>query len=304
MKTLLDRYSFVRNADGGGGGTGAGGDAGAAAPGGGGGSTDAGAAADAGGSGAAAAAYRPEGLADQLYGKSDKETIDNLHKAVTGYRQRDAERAVPENADAYAKFETDKLPEFMRPHVEHFANDPAFKAASEAFLKAGVPVNAMHAGMTAAYQALQDAGMLEAPVDVTAERAKLLPESHRNSSKADQDAAIEARLQANEDFVKLLMKPGDDGKSRLSKEAGENALLMLMDTATGNEFLELFRNSLTGGDRSQPITGGNNGGNNATLAEGLRARRALPENTPGNRKFNQSSYDQLMADYKRAYPED
>lgn len=298
MKTLLERYAFVRDADGGSGGIGAGGDAGAGDPGAGGASPGAGAAADAGGSGAAAAAYRPEGLADQLYGKSDKETIDNLNKAVNGYRQRDSERVVPENADAYAQFDTAKLPDFMKQHVEHFAKDPAFKAASEAFLQAGVPVNAMHAGMTAAYQALNDAGMLEAPVNVAAERAKLLPESHRNASKAEQDAAIDARMQANEDFINLLSKPGADGKSRLSKEAGENALLMLMDTAAGNEFLELVRHSMTGGDRAQPLTGGS-GSASQNAREALRARMAAPEMNPGHPKFNRAAYDELMADYAK-----
>ncbi len=303
MKTLLDRYLFVRNADGGGSG-GAGGDAGAAAPGGGAGAAAPGAAADAGGSGSAAAPtpYRPQGMADQYYGKSDQETIDHLYKAVAGYRQRDAERVVPDNVDAYSKFEADKVPDFMRSHVEHFANDPAFKAAAEVFMKAGVPVTAMHAGMTAAYQALQDAGLLESPVDIAAERGKLLPETHRSASKAEQDAAIEARLTENENYIKLLMKPGADGKSVLSKDAGENALLMLMDTAAGNEFIEFVRHATTGGDRAQPHGGGNGGaGNGNDARQQLLAELARPEMDPQHPKFDRKAWDALDDKLKRQH---
>lgn len=300
MKNLLDRYLFVRNAEGGGG-TGAGDAAGAGDPGGGAGAPAAGAAAAATGPGAAAAVtpYRPEGMADQYFGKSDQETIDLQHKALDGYRRRDAERAVPETADAYAKFDAEKVPDFLKPHIEHFAGDPAFKAAADIFLKAGVPVNAMQSGMTAAYQVLHDAGLLEAPVDVAAERARLLPESHRNASKAEQDAAIDARMQANEDFINLLMKPGEDGKSKLSKEAGSNALLMLMDTAAGNEFLEVVRHSMTGGDRASPLTAGNGGNTGQNAREELKKRAAAPEMQVGHPQFSRAAFDQLQADYRK-----
>jgi hypothetical protein len=60
------------------------------------------------------------------------------------------------------------------------------------------------------------AGILEPLVD-PAERAALLPESAKNLPKDKQDAAIEARLKENEDFVKLLMKPGADGKPLLDE---------------------------------------------------------------------------------------
>ncbi|PZQ48889.1 MAG: hypothetical protein DI551_00735 [Micavibrio aeruginosavorus] len=47
-------------------------------------------------------AYRPEGMPDHYAGKTDNETIDNLYKAVDGYRkQQSKDRGIPENINDY-----------------------------------------------------------------------------------------------------------------------------------------------------------------------------------------------------------
>jgi len=305
MKNLLERYLPVRNAAGegggaaasaGGGNPAAAGDAGAgAAAGAGGGSGDA-AAAAAAAAAAGGGPYRPNGLPDTMFGKDDRETIDKMHNALNGYRQRDA--TVPDKVEAYNSFEVDKAPEAIRPFIAQLSTDPLYAAAAKVAMEERIPVGAMQKMTMALYEAGAQAGILEAPLDVAAERAALLPEAAKNLSKADQDKAIDARMQANEDFVKLMVT-----NQKLDQKAADHTLLMLMDTAAGNQFLEAVAKMATGMDRAQPLTQGSGGAGGSQTAESLRSRRALPENTPGNRKFNQGSYDQLMADYKSFHGE-
>ena len=299
MRNLLERYLPMRDAagDGGGGGAGAGGQGANAGAG-----AGAAAAAGDGSNGVAAAAgqpYRPQGLPDTMFGKDDRETMDKMATALAGYRTRDSERAVPDNVDAYAQFDAASAPDFLKGHLPSLAKDPAFAAAAAVAKENGVPVKTMHAMTTALYQAAHEAGILEPPVNTEAERAALLPETHKNSPKAEQDAAIEARLQANEDFIKLLTKPGADGKSQLDPKVGENALLMLMDTAAGNQFLEFVRGMATGDGRAQPLTQGAGAGAGNNEREQLRAELARPEMDPQHPKFDPAAYAALDERYKK-----
>ncbi|MCW5697917.1 MAG: hypothetical protein KIS96_14450 [Bauldia sp.] len=229
-----------------------------------------------------------------MFGKDDRETMDKMAKALTGYRQRDA--AVPERADAYSAFQLDQVPEAIRGHIGDLAKDPLFGKVAAVAHAEKIPVPVFQKLTSELYRAAQEAGILEAHIDPAAERTALLPEAAKNLSKDMQDRAIDARLKQNEDFVKLMTTQG------LDKDVAEHGLLMLMDTAKGNRLIEFFAGKMTGGDRTQPNTLPGSPGGSLT-ADGLRARRAMPENTPGDRKFNQASYDALMADYKRLYPE-
>lgn len=313
MRTLLERYLANRAPEGGGdgGGTpggagGSGGDGGQAA----GGEGSAAGGAGAGGADAAAAAgqpYYPDGLRDDMRGTNDRETIDKLYRAFDGYRQRDAQRGqAPATAEEYAKFDADKLIGDMKldaavaPHLKQLADDPIMKAVGAFGLEHKVPAPVLQGIVATAYAEAQKAGFLDAYVDPAAERAALLPESAQNLPKDQQDAAIEARLQANEDFVKLLMQPGADGKPKIDPKVGEHALLMLMDTAAGNQFLEFFRGQMTGADRAQPLGGGEGGSSGGkSQREQLRARLGEPEMQAGHPQFDQAKYDALMADYRK-----
>lgn len=294
MRKILDRYLPVRNAEGGagggGGGAAAGGDsaggAGGAAAGAQGGSNDAAAAAAAAGQ-----PYRPQGLPDTMFGKDDRETIDKMHNALNGYRQRDS--AVPSDAAAYNTFEIDKAPETIRPHLQALAQDPLFGAVAKVAMEEKIPVATMHKLTTALYSQAAEAGILEALVDPVAERTALLPDTAKSLPKAQQDAAINARLQANEDFVKLMVQNG------LPQEVADHGLLMLMDTAKGNQLLEFFASKVTGGDRAQPFggAGANNGGQNER--EQLRAELAKPEMNPQHPKFNKAAWEALDQKYQK-----
>lgn len=308
MRTLLERYLPLREGEGGGAGGGAGAgqqqqqEAGAGGAG--------AAAADAGGSGAAAAAtnlYRPDGLAEQFHGEKDSDTIDKLHTAVKGYRDRDAQRGVPDKVEAYAAIDADKLIGDMKldagvkPHLVGLNNDPIMAEVGAWALEQGIPTSHVQGIVGVAYQAAQKAGILDAFVDPAQEREALLPEAAKSLGKADQDKAINTRLQENEDFIKLLSAPGADGKPRegaLPAEVAEHALLMLMDTAKGNQFVEWMRGQMTGGDKAQPFGGqGKNVGGEAKRDQ-LRAKLSAPEMHPQHPKFNREAHDALDNEYK------
>lgn len=317
MRTVLDRYTRHFNAEGGsaaGGGDGggqpatppAGGAAPPAAPGGGGGAPGtappgAPPAAPAGTPPAdAPKAYRPEGLADNLYGASDQETIDRMHKALNGYRERDSAKGVPDRPEAYRDFKIDEAPEALRPHLAELAKDPLFDAVAKVAHDEKIPVGTLQKLTTALYAQAAESGILEPPIDPVKERAALLPETAQGLSQAEQDRAIDARLQQNEDFIKLMTQPGADGKAKLDAKVGEHALLMLMDTAAGNQFLEFVRGQMTGQDRAQPLPGNGSGKETAeSQRDALRTRAALPENTFGNPKFDRASWDALQEDYRK-----
>lgn len=296
MQTLLDKLLPLRNADDGGG-AGAGDGAGDQSPADGSGAGDGGQAGQDGGNPPLAAGpsgpYRPDGLPDTMFGKDDRETIDKLHQAVKGYRDRDGQRQVPETAEAYRAFKLDDAPESVRPHLEALANDPLFDAVAQLAHEEKVPTATLQRLTTKLYEQAAEMGILDHVVDTTKERASLLPETARNLPKNEQDRQIDARLQANEDWVKLQIQHG------LPEDVASHGLLMLMDTAAGNQLIEYFRSKI-GGDRDNPLPGdGGGAGAGRSQRDQLRARLAAPEMQAGHPAFDRAAYDQLMADYQR-----
>ena len=309
MRSLIDRYRPYFNTESGSAAAGA-----AAAPG----SSDApaagaGAAAKPGEGGAsptaaaAAAApvapYRPEGLPDNLYGKTDQETIDNLKKVADGYRTRDAERQVPDDPAAYKAFDLEKVAPEIKPHIEALANDPLFDKVAGKAKELGISVPALHALTAELYGSAQAGGIFADMVDPVAERQALIPAGFENKPQAEQDAAIDARVKANEDFVNLLVKnsTGADGKplpGGLTKEVADNAVFMLGCDAKGNQFLEYVR-SLTTAGGAQPFAGGGSGAGDTR--ETLRAEMAKPEMQPGHPKFSREAYDALDLRYQKLF---
>lgn len=253
----------------------------------------------------AAGPYRPQGLPETMFGDDDKGTIDKMKTALDGYRTRDSERGVPDKPDAYIAIDAKKLVGDMKldaavePYLAELAKDPLMKAAADIALAEKIPVGAMQKLVGTLFAEAHKAGILEPLVDPAKERAALLPDSAKSLPKDKQDAAIEARLKANEDFVKVLTKPGADGKALLDPKVGENALLMLMDTAQGNQFLEFFREQMTGAGKAAVLAGGVSAGAAAGTREALRERAALPVNTVGHREFKEASWKQLQEDYKK-----
>jgi hypothetical protein len=238
----------------------------------------------------APAGYRPEGLPETMYGQDDKETMDKMANALKGYRIKESNNGVGENVEAYTALKIDTVPEAIRPFMADLAKDPVWSATAVKAHELKLPVAASHALLSTAFEAAQKAGLLDDTVDPVAERAKLVPEAAKALPKERQDAAIDARLEANENFVRLQMQNGG-----LPKEAGEHALLMLMDRADGNQFIEWVSGKIGGGPA--PVFDGAAAGG-ANTREALRAELAKPENDTSSHKFDRKSYDALMQRYQ------
>ncbi|MBW8639033.1 hypothetical protein K1W69_17690 [Hoeflea sp. WL0058] len=236
--------------------------------------------------------YRPDGLPETMYGDNDHGTIDKMAEALKGYRDRDAQRQLPETAEAYSQFDLESAPEEIRPMIGELASDPLFGKVSAIALERGVPVGDMQAITLSLYSAAHEAGLFEQHIDPAQERSLLLPDSAATLPKEQQDQAIDQRLQANSDFVDLMVQ-----NAGLDKAVGEHAKLMLMDTAAGNRFFEWIAGQVQGTDRAQPQPG--QGGNTgASRREQLRAELAKPEMQPGHRMFDRAKYDALESEYR------
>lgn len=239
--------------------------------------------------------YRPEGLADHLLGENDQQTIDNLAKALEGYRARDSERKVPEDPAAYAAFEGE-IPDTIKPHLAELANDDGFKAVAAIAKERGIGVDDLQALTVGLYSTVQDMGLLDAPIDVEAERAALTPDHAAHLSPELQQQAREKRMNENFGFLDLL---AGDGKSGVTPEIADFVKVELGDSAKGHQFLEAIRSQI-GGLGSGPQPGGGTGQGLDAAGE-LDRRIGLAANTPGHREFDKGSYQKLQEDLQKHY---
>lgn len=244
-------------------------------------------------------AYRPEGLPDNLYGESDQETLDKMALALKGYRDKDNQRGVPTAPEAYAEF-GDNIPDPLKPHVGALADDTVFQKLSKSALDKGMSVQDFQGLTLEFFGAAQEMGVLEPFVDVDAEKAALVPEDAKNLSEAEQTAAREKRMNDNFAFLDAMTANGEgEGQSGMSQDVADFAKSMLGDSAKGHQFIEHMRSQISGG--SSKLAGGSQGSGGADPKADIFRREQLPENTPGDPKFNKESYDQLQADYQKVY---
>lgn len=136
--------------------------------------------------------YRVDGVPDNLFGQNDRETIDRMAKALNGYRQKDSDRGVGENAEAYSAFPED-LPEELKPHLTALSEDTTFQRLADKAIAEGVPVAAFQKLTTEFFAIAQEMGVLEPVLDVKAEQDALTPEEaqifHRPSRQLPANGA-------------------------------------------------------------------------------------------------------------------
>jgi hypothetical protein len=245
---------------------------------------------------AAAADYWPEGLDQQYKGTDPKATLDNLAKALTGYRQRDAARDVPEKAEGYMEFDGIKgfeMDPAVKPYFDMLPKDPAFKPMAAAALKHGVSRAAVAEIYQEGLKAMAEGGMLEPVLDPAKEKAALVPEGAKSLPADAQDQAVQKRMQENYDFLQLATQNmGLDG------ESAKYAELMLGDAANGHKFFEWIRSKVQGAGTA-PNAGVGSGSQGATR-EALRAElAALNQGDPDYAKKHaaiQQRYQQTIPD--------
>lgn len=225
--------------------------------------------------------------------------MDKLAGALKGYRERDTNNGVPETPDAYAEFKGE-ISETVKPHIETLTKDPLFSRVSDKALELKVSVPQYQALVHEFMSVSAEMGLLEPVVDEKAERAALVPDAAKHLPAGEQQQAVEKRMNDNYAFLDAMVARGADGGG-LSKDDAEFAKAMLGDSAKGHRFFEWLR-STTGGSpgggprMDSPAPGGQD------PRKELSRRSALPENTWGDPKFDQQSYDQLQADYARLIP--
>lgn len=245
------------------------------------------------------AAYRPDGLPDNLYGTSNEETIDKMAQALKGYRQKDSEKGVPENEAAYADF-GDSVPAELKDHIGSLAEDTAFQRLSKAALERGMSVKDFQGLTVEMFSVAQEMGALEPFIDVKAEQAALVPEEARSLPEAEQKVAREKRMNDNYAFLDTLTAK-NGSENGMPAEVAEHAKAMLGDSAKGHQFFEFMRSQISGG--SSPYAGGDQGNKGDDAKADLARREALPQNQPGNAAFNKQSWEELQADYKKVFPD-
>lgn len=244
--------------------------------------------------------YKPEGIADHLVGKSNNETIDNMKKALDGYRDRDAANKVGATAEAYAEFSGD-IPEAIKPHLETLKGDPLTARMQQYAFDNKVPLP-VYQGMVQQFLSVSsEMGLMEPVVDEKAERAALVPDVAKHLPEGEQRVAVEKRMNENYAFLDSVAAKGVENGG-LAKDDVEFAKAMLGDSAKGHRMFEWIRGVAGGGQGSGPAMQFGGAGGSDIKAD-IARRQGLPENTWGSPQFNQQSYDQLQADLKRAYPD-
>jgi len=239
--------------------------------------------------------FRPDGLDAGFVGANDKETIERLSTALKDLQTQTALNEAPKDLAAYADFSKAELPDAIKGHMAGLRDDPLFKTAAMAAQKHGVSQAAMQEIVTSVYEGAAQSGLLEPPVDVEAERLALLPEGYGNQPKHVQDGAINARLQANVDYLGLLVKNG-----KVDNETAEHVAGMLMDTAKGNKFLEFVRMQTSGGTLAQPF--GQAGAGGGVNSEGaLRDELARVQAKKGTVEYDPTEHEAIMARYRSLY---
>ncbi|MEP3072824.1 hypothetical protein [Maricaulis sp.] len=123
--------------------------------------------------------YRPEGLADELAGANDQETIDKLLEGLTkaneraeGLREKLAQKpGAPKTADEYPdlKFSDDFIAKHGNPAPK---DDPMLGIIRDRALAAGITPDAYNGFVTGVLEAAAEQGILEAPFDQDAEFEK------------------------------------------------------------------------------------------------------------------------------------
>lgn len=241
--------------------------------------------------------YWPEGLDQQFKGADHKASLDNLGKALQGYRSRDAARDVPDKPEGYYNFEglkDFKIEPANKPYFDMLPKDPAFKPMAAAALKHGVSRSAVLDIYQSGLSAMAEQGLLEPMIDPVKEKAALIPEAAQSLAPAAQEQAVQRRMQENYDFLQLA------GETLgLDKESGKYAELMLGDTAKGHRFFEWMRSKIQGSGGStapRALPGGASGDSRESL------RKAMAELKPGTPNYS-TEHAALTERYKALYGE-
>jgi hypothetical protein len=154
---------------------------------------------DGAGAGGEAQAYWPENLPDtlaDLKGDNDRETIDKLTA-----RLQEQQTAAPESPDKYEL----ALPEAFTSKFGDLSDDEVLPIWREIAHKQGLSNDQFNGAIAELYQQMSEKGILDDPIDIDAEFAKLAPKTADPVQALAQGAQ---RIRAVGDQVSGLVKRG------------------------------------------------------------------------------------------------
>ncbi|MEP5978538.1 MAG: hypothetical protein ABJ299_17370, partial [Nitratireductor sp.] len=231
---------------------------------------------------AAGEPYRPEGLADHLFGQNDRETIDRLAGAYKGARDELAKGkpAVPDAAAyqfVWSETMKGKIPD----------NDPAIAAFREIAHEHGY-TQAQVDAIPKFMDTLMEKGLIDKPFDAGALLGELAPADFKGTPEEKQAKGGE-RLAAAEAWIKQL-DGFDDGM--------RNELRLLTTSSAGVRALETIMNA---GMVKSVSPGGAQPG--AITKADLDARIADPRNEAFGDKFDENFAAETRRLFQQMYPD-
>jgi hypothetical protein len=236
--------------------------------------------------GGGAQPYYPEKLPDHMRGASDRETLDKVFGAYSGFREEISKRgAVPKTPDEYVfEFSDEMRHAFGDPDA-----DPRVKIFRNVAHKAGLTDKQAAAVLGDYHQELLGQNLVErfdadAEIDQLVEnKAGLTPEQKK--FEAGQ------RWKAGTDWVKGL------AAQNAITEKGSNLLLAVAETAEGVKVIEAFKN-LT---REHGLQNGGDGASQGLTKADLDRRVADPRGQPFNAKFDRHFAEETDRLFKSFY---
>ncbi len=230
--------------------------------------------------------YRPQGLADHLFGATNEETIDRLHRAVDGNRDFMARMgSIPKDATGYKYEFSDAVKAGFNLDAE---KDPALKAFSEIALEAGLGDRQAQTLIPKFLDKIVELGIVQLPKPTEALMAELAP---ANIGGTDQDKQVAGAKRYNgaQNYITTLQANG-----HLSKEASGD-LMLLTSTKGGLEAIEFLMS------RVEATVKPGGGAADAITEADLRARNADPRNNSADPKFDKAFADETTRLYKQFY---
>ncbi|MEL6290008.1 MAG: hypothetical protein AAFQ35_14705, partial [Pseudomonadota bacterium] len=214
--------------------------------------------------------YRPEGIADDLVGENDRETIDRL-MAKLGEQP-----SAPETPADY-KLE---LEEGVSKLFGDTSDDPALKIFAEVAHENQLTDAQHNAIINQFWSKAVEAGVVDGPIDVDRELAALEPET---GPAEERKSASTQRVVEAQNWVDSLPKRGI-----LSKEQAD-VVVGLSATAAGVKIIEALR---TGLDREKGTQAAKGAAEGRVTAEKIEQRRRDPRNDTRSHKFEQAFRDE------------
>lgn len=231
--------------------------------------------------------YRPQGLPDNYFGGSDKETIDKMWPALSGFMRANSERgSVPEKPDLY-KFD---LSEKAKPIVQIGAEDKLMPKIAQLAQKHKFTDKQYAGFMGEFFDTVVDMGLIPPPIDPNAMYMDL--GKGKGTTEAEIKQAGTQRLNQAQAWINGL------GEQQGFDKEMRDELALFTTSATGVKVLE----ALMKGDVKRSVSaGGGPGGNEGITAEQVRARQADPRNIRGSDKYDQAFAEETIKLYKQVY---